>query len=325
MFETRNDIVAVVVYDRMNVFEMAVPCEVFGVDRSDMGLPGYRLRVCAAEPGPIRTRAGFRIETRHGLSTVRKAGTVIVPAWRDLKERPPEPLLAALRDAHRRGARIASLCSGAFVLGHAGLLDGRRATTHWMYTRQFSQMFPRVRLDPDVLYVDEGSILTSAGTAAGIDLCLHMVRDDHGARVANLFARRMVVPPHRDGGQAQFVEAPLPQVLADGRLDETMAWAVRHLNEPLTVAMLAGQARMSERTFARRFRAAAGTTPLRWLLLQRLAAAQQLLETSDLGIDRVAEESGLGSAANLRLHFKRERRTSPSAYRRTFNRDTPAA
>jgi transcriptional regulator GlxA family with amidase domain len=211
------------------------------------------------------------------------------------------------------------------VLAHAGLLDGRRATTHWMYSRQFAEMFPRVRLDPGVLYVDEGSILTSAGTAAGIDLCLHMVRSDHGAAVANLYARRMVVPPHRDGGQAQFVEAPVPAAAGDGRLEDTMEWALRHLNRPLTVDELAARASMSPRTFARRFRAAAGTTPLRWLLLQRIAAAQRLLETTDLAIDCVAEESGLGSAANLRLHFRRERRTSPSAYRRTFSGRASAA
>lgn len=325
MFETPNDRVAVVVYDRMNVFEMAVPCEVFGVDRSDMGLPNYRLRVCAAEPGRIRTKAGFSITAGFGLETVRRAGTVIVPAWRNIEETPPADLLDALREAHRRGGRIASLCSGAFVLGHAGLLDGRRATTHWMYSARFAEMFPRVTLDPDVLYVDEGSVLSSAGTGASIDLCLHMVRCDHGARVANLFARRMVVPPHRDGGQAQFVEAPLPAAPHDGRLEETMAWAVRHLNEPLSVDALAARASMSPRTFARRFRAAAGTTPLRWLLLQRVAAAQELLETTDLGIDRIAEESGLGSAANLRLHFRRERLTSPSAYRRTFSGRESAA
>jgi transcriptional regulator GlxA family with amidase domain len=290
-----------------------------------MGLPNYRLRICAAEPGPLRTRAGFSIETRYGLKTLRDAGTVVVPAWRDLGEVPPKPLLDALADAHRRGARIASLCSGAFVLGHAGLLDGLRATTHWMYSRRFAEMFPEVDLDPDVLYLDEGSILTAAGTASGIDLCLHMVRTDHGARVANLIARRMVVPPHRDGGQAQFVESPLPADASDARLDETIAWARGRLAETMTVDMLAQRARMSARTFARRFRAATGTTPLRWLLLQRIAAAQQLLETTDLGIDRVAEESGLGSAANLRLHFKRERLTSPSAYRRTFGRRESAA
>ena len=320
MFELRNDIVAVVVYDRMNVFELAVPCEVFGIDREEMGLPNYRLRVCAAEPGRIRTRAGFTIEQpRFGLETVRKAGTVIVPAWRNIDEKPPAPLLSALRDAHRRGARIASLCSGAFVLAHAGLLDGRRATTHWMYSRRFAELFPQVTLDPDVLYVDEGSVLSSAGTGASIDLCLYMVRCDHGARVANLFARRMVVPPHREGGQAQYVEAPVPASPADGRLDETLAWAMRHLNEALTVDVLAGRAAMSPRTFARRFRAVTGTTPLRWLLLQRVAAAQEMLESTDLSVDRIAEASGLGSAANLRLHFRRERKTSPSAYRRTFN------
>jgi transcriptional regulator GlxA family with amidase domain len=318
MFTARDRTVAMVVFDRINVFEMAVPCEVFGLDRSDMGLPNYRLLIAAAEPGELHTQAKFRIEAPYGLSALRRAGTVIVPAWRDVKEVPPAPLLRALRDAHRRGARIVSLCSGAFVLAHAGLLDGRRATTHWMYARQFASTFPAVQLDPNVLYVDEGSVLTSAGTAAGIDLCLHIVRKDLGAKVANQFARRMVVPPHRDGGQAQFIQTPMP-VMPTDRLEPTMAWAAAHLKHPLTVQSMAAHAHMSPRTFARRFKAGAGTTPLRWLLAQRLAATERLLETTDLDVDRIAEEAGLGSAANLRLHFARVLSTTPSAYRRAFS------
>jgi AraC family transcriptional activator FtrA len=311
--------VAVVVFNPTAVFEMAVPCEVFGIDRSAMGGPTYDLFVCAADPPPIRaSEGGFTLDTPYGLDEARRAGTVIVPAWHDLRRVPSPEVLDALRDAYEAGARIASLCSGAFVLAHAGLLDGRRATTHWMYADLMAAMFPAVRVDPAVLYVDEGQVLTSAGTAAGIDLCLHMVRQDHGAQVANLFARRMVVPPHRTGGQAQYVEAPLPAVAGQNALGDTMVWALEQLAEPLTVQDLARHAHLSARTFARHFVATAGTSPLRWLLVQRVAAAQRLLETSDLPIDRVAEACGLGTPANLRLHFGRVVGTSPSAYRRAF-------
>lgn len=310
--------VAVVVFDRLAVFETAVPCEVFGIDRSAMGAPTYGLMLCAADPPPLRTtEGGFTIDTPYDLSHLPRADTVIVPAWRDVRETPPGNLLDALRAAHERGSRIASLCSGAFVLAHAGLLDGRRATTHWMYAGLLAQMFPRIEVEPSVLYIDEGQVLTSAGTAAGIDLCLHMVRRDHGAEAANLFARRMVVPPHRSGGQAQYVEAPLPE-MGEDPLGETMSWAVAHLREPLTVQALAAHAHLSPRTFARQFLAMTGTSPLRWLLVQRVAAAQRLLETVDLPIDRVAEACGLGSAANLRLHFGRVVGTSPTAYRKAF-------
>jgi AraC family transcriptional regulator, transcriptional activator FtrA len=310
--------VAVVVFDRLAVFETAVPCEVFGIDRSAMGAPTYGLMLCTADPPPLRTmEGGFTIDTPYDLTHLPEADTVIVPAWRDVHETPPDHLLDAIRAAYARGTRIASLCSGAFVLAHAGLLDGRRATTHWMYAGLMAQMFPKIDVDPSVLYIDEGQVLTSAGTAAGIDLCLHMVRTDHGAEAANLFARRMVVPPHRSGGQAQYVEAPLPPTM-DDPLGETMGWAVGHLSEQLTVEAMAAHAHLSSRTFARQFLAMTGTSPLRWLLVQRVAAAQRLLETGDLPIERVAEACGLGSAANLRLHFGRVVGTSPTAYRKAF-------
>lgn len=315
--------VAVIVFDGVAVFDLAVPCEVFGIDRSAMGAPTYDLLVCAADPPPLRTQAGFTIDNLLDLSALQRAGTVVVPAWRDVDETPPESLLEALRMAHRRGARIASLCSGAFVLAHAGLLDGRRATTHWMFSSLLAERFPRVEVDPSVLYVDGGQVLTAAGTAAGIDLCLHMVRRDHGAEVTNIFARRMVVPPHRPGGQALYVEAPLPVRTNGEPLGETMSWAVTNLAEPLTVRAMAANAHLSTRTFARRFLAMTGTSPLRWLLTQRVAAAQRLLETGDLPVDRVAEECGLGTAANLRLHFGRVVGTSPTAYRKAFRERAP--
>ena len=316
--------VAVVVYDRVAVFEMGVPCEVFGIDRSAMGLPNYRVLVCAAEPGPLTTAMGYGIQPRHGLGSMSQADTIVVPSWRDVRETPPEPLLRALRSAYRRGARIASLCAGAFVLAHAGLLDGRRATTHWMYSDALAARFPQVDVDPTVLYVDEGSILTSAGTASGIDLCLHMVRKDHGAEVANAFARRMVVPPHRDGGQAQFVQTPMAAPSDRNHLAATLEWALEHLDEPLTVEQLAAHAHRSPRTFARHFRAETGTTPLRWLLAQRIVAAQRMLETTDEPVAEVAIGCGFGSSAALRMHFGRVLGTSPASYRRTFRARTAA-
>lgn len=313
--------VALIVFDQVPPFEMAVPCEVFGIDRSDMGVPNYRLIVCAAEEGPLRTKVGFGIEAPYGLSDLHEAQTVVLPAWRDIEEAPPRALLEALRQSYRRGARIVSLCSGAFVLAAAGLLDGRRATTHWMYTEEFAKRFPAVKLDPSVLYVDEGQILTSAGTAAGIDLCLHLVRLDHGAEVANVFARRMVVPPHRDGGQAQYVPAPVAVGPSEGPLTEILHWACANLDKALTVEYMAAHAHMSTRTFARRFREVTGTTPLKWLLNQRILAAQHQLETSNAPVELIAQNCGFGTSATLRLHFKRVVGISPTDYRRTFSRD----
>lgn len=314
--------VALVVFDRMPAFEMAVPCEVFGTDRSGAGLPNYRLVVCAAEPGPLLTAGGMTVEAPFGLADLHEADTVIVPAWRDPDEAPPDALLDALRQGHERGARIASLCLGAFVLAHAGLLDGLRATTHWVHADTFAKKFPDVELDPSVLYVDEGRILTSAGTGAAIDLCLHMVREDHGAEVANGFARRMVVSPHRDGGQAQYALAPVARE-ARGPLADTLEWASANLSEPLTVAGLSARARMSERTFARRFREATGTTPLRWLLGRRVLAAQAMLEASDASVDEIAKDCGFGTGAALRVHFKRAVGVPPTAYRKTFGQGRP--
>jgi transcriptional regulator GlxA family with amidase domain len=312
--------VAALVAHGVAPFELGVACEVFGIDRSELVDPWYRFIVCAAEPGPIRTSIGFTIDTPYGLDDIARADTVVVPAWRDVHHAPPEPILDAVRRAHARGARVVSVCSGAFILGHAGLLDGRRATTHWMYTDELAARFPAAQVDPGVLYVDAGSVLTSAGTAAGIDLCLHIVRTDHGAEVANAVARRMVVPPHRDGGQAQFVQTPVARCAGPDDLTRTLDWATERLGEPLSVETLARRAHMSPRTFARRFRAATGTTPLQWVLQQRVLLAQRLLETSDEPVERIAEVAGFGAPATLRAHFHRAVGTSPLAYRRTFRR-----
>jgi transcriptional regulator GlxA family with amidase domain len=309
--------VAVAVCDGVSAFELGVVCEVFGVDRTDTGLPGYDFAVCAAEPPPLRSGGGFLVTPAYGLDRLATADLVAVPHWRSLDEPPPAALLDALRAVVARGGRVMSVCSGAFVLAAAGLLDGRRATTHWRYAAALAARYPLVDVDPNVLYVDSGPVLTSAGTAAGIDLCLHIVRSEHGAAVANAVARRMVVPPHRDGGQAQFVETPVPVPRRPDDLGEVLDWAAAHLDRPLSVEDLARRAVMSPRTFARRFKAVTGTTPYAWLLHQRTLLAQRLLEDG-FPVEEVARRSGFGSAATLREQFARARGTSPSAYRRTF-------
>lgn len=317
----RRPTVAVVATHGVHPFELAVPCEVFGIDRSDLvrdGAAWYRFVVCAVEQPPIATSAGFTIDTPYGLSALRRADTIVVPAGAKDLDIPPAPLLTALQYAHRRGARILSVCTAAFVLAAAGLLDDRRATTHWMHTDELARRYPRVHVEPEVLYVDADGVMTSAGTAAGIDLCLHVVRVDHGAEVANGIARRMVVPPHRDGGQAQFIEAPIASEGERDPFDGVLEWVQEHVAEPLTVEDMARRSSMSPRTFARRFRSATGTTPYRWMLRQRVFLAQRLLETTDAPIDVVAQRAGLGSAATLRQHFQAVVGRSPTAYRQTF-------
>src|SRR5437870_5738742 len=314
----KRHLVAAVVSGEVAPFELAVACEVFGIDRSDLGVPWYRFIVCAAEPPPLRTSSGFTIDTPYGIDDLRRADTIVVPAPGLSSRARLEPLLEALRRAHARGARILSVCTGAFVLAEAGLLDGRRVTTHWAHADELARRYPAVIVDPCVLYVDDGDILTSAGTAAGIDLCLHVVRQDFGAEVANAVARRMVVPPHRDGGQAQYVQDPIPAGNGADLFADTLAWLQEHLDEAVTVEDLARRSAMSPRTFARRFRAVTGTTPLQWVLRQRVLLAQRLLESTDEPVERIAERCGFGSAAGLRQHFHRLVRTSPIAYRRTF-------
>lgn len=300
------------------MFELSVACEVFGLDRSELVDPWYRHRVAAGVPGPHRSPEGVVIDTPYGLGELERADTVIIPA-RTFPGAPPEEVLEALRAAHGRGARMLSMCTGAFVLAATGLLDGRPATTHWMWADDLALQYPLVKVDPRVLYVDGGDgIFTSAGTAAGIDLMLHIVRLDHGADVANAVARRMVVPPHRDGGQAQFVDLPVPDSCDDESIAAVLSWMLEHLAEDLTVERVARRARSSPRTFARRFRAVTGTTPHQWLLRQRVLLAQQLLETTDQPVEWVAQRCGFGSAAALRQHFGRAVSASPVAYRRTF-------
>lgn len=309
--------VAVAVTDGVPIFEVAAPCLVFGQPRLDLADPWYEFRLCAAKPGHTRADAWFLADTPYTLEALASADTVIVPACEDVHEHTPDELVEAIRVAHQRGARIASICSGAFVLAAAGLLDGRMAATHWMHATLLAERYPAVRVNADVLYVDDGDVLTSAGTAAGLDLCLHLLRCDLGAEVANAVARRLVVPAHRPGGQAQYVEHPLPADDADG-LAPLLQWASNHLERPLTLAELASRAHVSPRTLVRRFHAATGTTPLQWLLTQRVERARELLEATDLSIEYVAERSGFGSAPNLRHHFSASVGVPPTEYRRTF-------
>jgi transcriptional regulator GlxA family with amidase domain len=301
--------VAVLALSPVVLFDLATPAQVLGRH--------YEVVTCATEPGPVATMTGPALLVEHGLEALAHAGTVVVPGFGRDAWPPPAAALDALRAAHARGARIVSICTGAFALAAAGLLDGRRATTHWRYTAALAQTFPAVAVEPDVLYVDEGDVLTSAGVAAGIDLCLHLLRTDHGAEAANAVARRIVVAPHRGGGQAQFIERPVPP-RADRSLDATRAWALERLEQALTVAQLARHAHTSPRTFARRFRAETGTTPLRWLHTQRIEHARRLLEQGEEPIELVAQRCGFGSAAVLRQHFRRATATTPSAYRRAF-------
>ncbi|MBB5942555.1 helix-turn-helix domain-containing protein [Xanthomonas sp. 3307] len=309
--------IAVVAFDRISPFHLAVPCQVFEA-RPDTDLPAFDLRVCAAEPGLLRTDAGFAIQVQHGLEALDDADTVIVPSWRDAAEPAPAALCQALRRAHAAGAQVVGLCLGTFVLADAGLLDGRPATTHWAALDRFAQRHPQVRLQPDVLYVDDGDVLTSAGTVAGIDCCLHLVRRRHGAEVANRIARRLVVAPHRQGGQAQYVEQPLPASRRDALLGPTLDWMLQRLEQPLRLDALAAHARMSRRSFTRQFRQVTGTTVVQWLAHQRLVRAQQLLESTDLALERIAATCGFGSAGALRQQFARALGVPPSAYRRGF-------
>lgn len=308
--------VAVIVFDEVSPFELGVACEAWAIDRSGDGLPVMDFAVCSPDGRPVRTIAGFDVAVQHGLDRVAEADLVVLPAMSRGIPVPAE-VIHALRTAHDRGARILSICSGAFVLGAAGLLDGRRCTTHWMHTAELAERFPAAKVVPEVLYVEDGTILTSAGTAAGLDACLHLWRQEFGSAAANTVARRMVVPPQRQGGQAQFIKDPVPEQRAE-TLDPLLTWIVGHLDEPLDVDALARRAAMSPRTFARRFRDETGTTPHAWITARRLHRAEQLLEETDLPVERIAADVGFGNAATLRHHFTRIRRLSPQQYRRRF-------
>jgi AraC family transcriptional activator FtrA len=309
--------VAVVLIDGIAPFELGVLSEVFGIDRTDEGVPAIEFLVCGERPGePLTTGIGVTITPHHGLDGLARADLVAVPAF-DVRVDYPPAVLAAVRAAADRGAIVLSVCSGAFLLAEAGLLDGRRCTTHWRHAAEFTSRFPAADLDPDVLFVDDGNIVTSAGTAAAIDACLHLVRRELGAGPANAIARRMVVAPQREGGQRQFVELPVPECTGDS-LQPVLVWMLANLRDDHTVAELAIHAKLSERTFARRFVAETGTTPHRWLTMQRVLHARQLLEETRLGVDDIADAAGFGTSALLRHHFHRVVGVAPNDYRRTF-------
>lgn len=305
--------IAVLAVPGMSLFHLSVPSVVF----KDIGAH-YRLVHVAESPGTLATSSGIDIVVDKGIDFLDQVGVIIVPTWHDPFKPPTSNLINALRNAHDKGTLIVGLCLGAYVLAAAGLLDGRRATTHWAFAKDFSKRFPAVDLDPAVLYVDGADIMTSAGTAAAIDCCLHLVRKREGSREANRIARRLVMPPHRDGGQAQFIETAIPTTKRDYRLSETLEWILANLNQPHSIESVASRTFMSRRTFTREFMHATGETFTRWLIQQRLRLAQQLLETTACSIDQVAEQTGFGSTVTFRQHFSREIGLSPQAWRKRF-------
>jgi transcriptional regulator GlxA family with amidase domain len=309
--------VAIVVLDGLSTFELGIAYSVFGHLCPSEPRPRYDVTICTPQPGPVTTDTGLALDVPTGLGVLRRASTIVVVPTEQVDE-PPPLLLRSLQQAHGRGARVVSLCTGVFVLAAAGLLDGRQATTHWTECGRLQQSFPDLDVDPQVLYTVADDVLTSAGSAAGIDLCLHVVRTDFGAEVATHVARDLVVPPHRDGGQAQFIDAPMPRPHLDDSFQKTLAWMEANLEQPMTIDELAARSAMSQRTFIRRFTATVGVTPYQWLLRRRLRLAQRLLETTDLPVESVAERSGFVSAVNLRKHFNRVLHTAPHSYRRAF-------
>ncbi|QWP78423.1 transcriptional regulator FtrA [Lysobacter sp. K5869] len=319
-----NPLVAVLVYDGLCAFEFGCAAEVFGLARPELQAelrdrPWYRFETCAAQRRPLRGQYGLSLRADAGLDRLAEAGTVIVPGWRGCDEPVPAAIVDALREAHARGARVLSICSGVFVLAAAGLLDGRRATTHWRYAQTLRERHPRIDVDADAIYIDEGRLLTSAGSAAGLDLCLHLVRRDWGARIANHVARRLVIAPHREGGQAQYIERPV-QRSERGALSPLLERMRRRLAEPWSVAELARLAAMSERSFLRRFKQATGASPADWLIQARVERARELLETTDAPLERIAGDAGFGSAITLRHHFRRKLGIAPRDYRERFQR-----
>ncbi|WP_241472766.1 helix-turn-helix domain-containing protein [Mycolicibacterium neoaurum] len=316
--------VAILAYDGMTGFESGLAAEIFGMaelpGRFSAGVApgGYAVKLCS-EQSEIRMLGGAVVRTSYGIEDLASADTVLIPSVRDVEQAPSDALLEAIRAADTRGARLVSICSGAFALAAAGVLDGRTATTHWIYADLLAQRYPSIDVDPAPLYVDNGRVLTSAGCAAGLDLCLHIVRADHGVRVANDIARRLVISPHRAGGQAQYIETPVPEPAVDGRIAAGMAWALEHLDGPITLDELAERSSLSRRSYLRQFARATGTTPIKWLIEQRIQASLALLESSDLGVEQIAARVGFESPVTFRHHFVRQMRTTPREYRGCFS------
>ena len=313
----KKHLVVALAYDGLCTFEFGCTVDLFALERPELGVDWYEFAVCAVEPGPIRAAGGITVQAPYDPSLLERADTIVIPGWRDADEEPPPALLAQIRAAHARGARFCTICSGVFILAAAGLLDGLRATTHWRYAERLARRYPRVQVLADDLYVDEGQIITSAGSAAGLDMLLHLVRRDYGARVGNLVAQRLVVAPHREGGQAQFLPRPMAHD-EQGRLSRLMDWLRSHPAEPHTVASMAERAAMSPRTLQRQFQDSTGMGPVEWLARERVAIAKDLLESPDIALAQVAERAGFGSEESLRHHFRRIAATTPGAYRRAF-------
>jgi transcriptional regulator GlxA family with amidase domain len=315
--------VAILAYDGMSGFESGMAAEIFGLTElsekfsAGMPRPWYTIKLCSATP-EFRLLGGATARTPYGLADLADADTVIIPSVRDITEPAAPAVVEALRAAHSRKARLVSICSGAFALAAAGVLDGRKATTHWLYAEALAERYPAIDVGPAPLYIDAGDVLTSAGCAAGLDLCLHIVRSDHGAHVANDLARRLVIAPHRAGGQAQYIESPVPAPTTDGRISAGMAWALEHLDAPITLDELAARSALSRRSYLRQFSKATGTTPIKWLIEQRLQASLSLLESSTLSIEQIAGRVGFESVVTYRHHFVRRFRTTPSHYRNAF-------
>ncbi|MER8390647.1 helix-turn-helix domain-containing protein [Mesorhizobium sp. M1340] len=312
--------VAAIAFDGISPFHLSVPCLVFGADRTELGLPRFDFRVCAIEDGPIRTDAGLTISVPHGLSALDDADIVIVPSWKDLRSSPPAALIDALLGAHERGALIVGLCLGTFAVAATGLLSGRRAATHWAYADQLQELYPDILVEPEVLYIDNGDVVTSAGVAAGLDCCLHVVRARYGAEAALRLARQIVLSPHRQGGQAQFIERPIARTGIADRFTQALEAVRKTLGEPHSLDSVAGHAGLTRRTFTRRFQKTIGTSFGDWLTDQRVQLAQRLLEATEKSMDTVAFEAGFGSATSLRQHFAARLRTSPAQYRREFSK-----
>ncbi|WP_343730369.1 transcriptional regulator FtrA [Duganella sp.] len=313
----KKHLVVALAYDRLCTFEFGCTVELFALERPELGVDWYDFAVCAVEQGPIRAAGGITVQAPYTPELLALADTIVIPGWRDADELPPAPLLEWIRAAHARGARLASICSGVFVLAAAGILDGQRATTHWRYAGRLAQRYPRIDVQPDHLYVDNGQVITAAGSAAGLDMLLHLVRRDYGAKVGNLVAQRLVVAPHREGGQAQFLPRPMAQG-EQGRLSRLMDWLRSHPALPHTVASMAERAAMSPRTLQRQFQQATGLGPIEWLIRERVAIVKDMLEQPDVPLTQIAERAGFGSEESLRHHFRRLAATTPGAYRRRF-------
>ncbi|PRC93230.1 transcriptional regulator FtrA [Solimicrobium silvestre] len=316
----KKHLVVALAYDGLCTFEFGCTVELFALKRPELDVDWYEFAICAAETGPIRAAGGFTLEVPHSLALLDSAATIIIPGWRDADELPAAALLDKIRAAYERGARLCSICSGVFVLAAAGVLNGKRATTHWRYAERLTQRYPAIKVQSDALYVDEGQIITSAGSAAGLDMLLHLVRRDYGAKIGNQVAQRLVVAPHREGGQAQFVPRPMAFDEA-GKLAKLIDWLRANLAQPHTVKSIAAQSLMSPRTLQRQFQEATGLGPIEWLIVERVAVAKDLLESPHIPLVHVAELAGFGSEESLRRHFRRLVATSPGAYRQRFSNE----